>query len=86
MPSPACRKQVSVPFLANFQAHLEYYRSVFITSLLVLWAFQLTLDPTKPFNDLVIMTANIRSCPIKFKLRIPEAELRRMMEDCSEDL
>jgi len=54
---------------------------VFITSLLVLWAFQLTLDPTKPFDDMLIMTANIRSCPIQFKLRVPEAELRCMMED-----
>ncbi|OAX33123.1 cytochrome P450, partial [Rhizopogon vinicolor AM-OR11-026] len=31
-------------------------RSVFISSVLILWAFQLTLDPTKPLHDMGFMT------------------------------
>ncbi|KAG2135175.1 cytochrome P450 [Suillus clintonianus] len=59
-------------------------RSVFINSLLILWAFQLTLDPTKPFHDLGFMTGampNDRPCAIDFKTRFTEVNLRHMMQN-----
>ncbi|KAG2050656.1 cytochrome P450 [Suillus hirtellus] len=58
-------------------------RSVFINSLLILWAFRLTLDPTKPLNDIGFMlgaVSDIPPCPIEFETRIPESELRRLMQ------
>ncbi|OJA09981.1 hypothetical protein AZE42_09942 [Rhizopogon vesiculosus] len=55
-------------------------RSVFITSLLILWAFQLTLDPTKPLDDMGFLNGNYRPCSIEFRMRISETELRRIME------
>ncbi|KAG2155673.1 cytochrome P450 [Suillus clintonianus] len=59
-------------------------RSVFINSLLILWAFRLTLDPTKPLNDMGFMlgspVSNVPPCAIEFEARIPESELRHMME------
>ncbi|KAG2118120.1 cytochrome P450 [Suillus discolor] len=58
-------------------------RSVFINSLLILWAFQLTLDPTKPLNDIGFMNGaapDTPPCPIEFETRIPESELRRLMQ------
>ncbi|KAG0695266.1 cytochrome P450 [Suillus ampliporus] len=56
-------------------------RSIFITSLLILWAFRLTLDPTKPLDDMAFINGEMekRSCAIEFEARIPETELRRMM-------
>ncbi|KAG1718436.1 cytochrome P450 [Suillus lakei] len=54
-------------------------RSVFITSLLILWAFQLTLDPTKPLDDMGFMRGDVQSCTIVCKTRAPETELRSMM-------
>ncbi|KAG1822800.1 cytochrome P450 [Suillus subaureus] len=62
-------------------------RSVFITALLVLWAFKLTLDPTKPLEDMGFMgesMPDIRPCEFEFEKRIPETELRRMMQDYPE--
>ncbi|KAG1730398.1 cytochrome P450 [Suillus paluster] len=62
-------------------------RSVFINSLLILWSFQLSLDPTKPLNDMGFMTGAMprdRPCAIDFKMRIPEVELRRMMQSYPE--
>ncbi|KAG0696762.1 cytochrome P450 [Suillus ampliporus] len=62
-------------------------RSVFITSLLILWSFHLSLDPTKPLDDMGYMTGampNDRPCAVDFKTRIPEAELRLMMQSDSE--
>ncbi|KAG1814247.1 cytochrome P450 [Suillus subaureus] len=59
-------------------------RSVFISSLLIFWAFQLTLDPTKPLDDWGFMTGampNDRPCAIDFKARSPEVELRHMMQN-----
>ncbi|KAG2070790.1 cytochrome P450 [Suillus decipiens] len=53
-------------------------RSVFINSLLILWAFKLSLDPTKPQDDMGLL--NI-PCAIEFQTRVPEAELRRMMQN-----
>ena len=49
-----------------------------------LWAFQLTLDPTKPLDDMGYMNGNARPCAIEFKTRLPEMELGRIMEDSSE--
>ncbi|KAG2066094.1 cytochrome P450 [Suillus decipiens] len=56
-------------------------RSVWINTALVLWAFQLTLDPTKPVDDVGFMRVAMPhvSCPIVFTPRVPDAELRRMM-------
>ncbi|OJA12081.1 hypothetical protein AZE42_02185 [Rhizopogon vesiculosus] len=55
-------------------------RSVFITSLLTLWAFQLALDPTAPLDDMGFMGDDVeRPCTIEFKMRVPETELRHMM-------
>ncbi|KAG0695265.1 cytochrome P450 [Suillus ampliporus] len=56
-------------------------RSIFITSLLILWAFRLTLDPTKPLDDMGFMNGEIENapCAIEFEARIPDTELRRMM-------
>ncbi|KAG1807776.1 cytochrome P450 [Suillus subaureus] len=47
-------------------------RSVFIATLLVLWAYKLTLDPTQPWEVL--------PCTFEFKKRIPEMELRSMLQ------
>ncbi|OJA08123.1 hypothetical protein AZE42_08433 [Rhizopogon vesiculosus] len=55
-------------------------RSVFITSLLILWAFQLTLDPTKPLDDMGFLNGNPQPFSIEAKTRVPETELRRIME------
>ncbi|KAG2139190.1 cytochrome P450 [Suillus bovinus] len=63
-------------------------RSVFISSLLTMWAFQLTLNPTKPLDDTGFMTVvmpTVPPCPIEFKTRIPELDLRRMMEHHPQD-
>jgi hypothetical protein len=59
---------------------------VFINSLLILWAFQLSLDPTKPQDDMGFMNATVPNAPlaIKFKPRVPEVELRRMMKNYPE--
>ncbi|KAJ8587523.1 cytochrome P450 [Rhizopogon salebrosus TDB-379] len=57
-------------------------KSVFINSLLIFWAFQLTPDPTRPLDDMCFINGmpNDRACRIDFKTRIPEVELRSMME------
>jgi hypothetical protein len=50
-----------------------------------MWAFQLTLDPTKPLDDMGFMNGIMSDdppCAIKFGTRIPELELRRMMQHC----
>ncbi|KAG1750426.1 cytochrome P450 [Suillus paluster] len=61
-------------------------RSVFINSLLILWAFRLTLDPTKPLDDMDFMNGEMskRPCALQFETRIPETELRRMMQNYPE--
>jgi hypothetical protein len=57
---------------------------VFINSILILWAFQLTLDSTAPLDDMGFMNGDVQQpCSIEFKVRIPEAELRQMMQDHS---
>ncbi|KAG1732084.1 cytochrome P450 [Suillus occidentalis] len=61
-------------------------RSVFINSVLILWAFQLSLDHTKPQDDMGFTNVAMPNvpCAIKFKTRIPEVELRRMMQNYPE--
>ncbi|KAG2067036.1 cytochrome P450 [Suillus decipiens] len=61
-------------------------RSVFINSLLILWAFELNLDRTKPQDDMGFMNAAIPNvpCAIEFRTRVPEAELRHMMQNYPE--
>ncbi|KAG2067029.1 cytochrome P450 [Suillus decipiens] len=63
-------------------------RSVFINSLLILWAFELSLDPTKPQDDMGFMNAAIPNvpCAIKFQTRVPEAELRLMLQNYPEGM
>ncbi|KAG2745979.1 cytochrome P450 [Suillus brevipes Sb2] len=58
-------------------------RSVFINSLLIFWAFQLTLDPTKPLDDMGMMIGekSENPCAIRFETRIPATELRLMMHN-----
>ncbi|KAG2145620.1 cytochrome P450 [Suillus cothurnatus] len=58
-------------------------RSVFITTLLILWAYKLTLDPTKPLEDMGFMNGSmpkVLPCTLEFEKRIPETELRSMMQ------
>ncbi|KAG1728981.1 cytochrome P450 [Suillus paluster] len=61
-------------------------RAVFINALLIFWAFRLTVDPTKPLDDMEFMTGerSDRPCPIKIETRISETELRRMMQNYPE--
>ncbi|KAG1875735.1 cytochrome P450 [Suillus subluteus] len=57
-------------------------RSVFIATLLNLWAYKLTLDPTKSLDDMGFMAGSISEvpCTFKFEKRIPETELRSMLQ------
>jgi hypothetical protein len=59
---------------------------VFINSVLILWAFQLSLDPSKPQDDTGFMNVPMPNvpCAIKFQTRVPEVELRRMMQNYPE--
>ncbi|KAG1742247.1 cytochrome P450 [Suillus paluster] len=59
-------------------------RSVFINAVLILWAFQLNLNPTKPLDDMGFMRGDSQPGAIQFKTRIPETELRRMMQNYPE--
>ncbi|KAG2063131.1 cytochrome P450 [Suillus decipiens] len=58
-------------------------RSLFISTVLILWAFRLTLDPTQPLDDMGFMSSERthQPCSIEFELRIPEAELRCKMDE-----
>ena len=70
------------------QAHLDWYRSIFINLGLILWAFRLTLDPTKPLDDMGYMNGampEVRPCAIEFEPRIQEAELKFMMQNHPEE-
>ncbi|KAG1750413.1 cytochrome P450 [Suillus paluster] len=53
------------------------------SSALILWAFRLALDPTKPLDDMAYMNREMskRPCSLEFETRIPETELRRMMQN-----
>ncbi|KAG2141066.1 cytochrome P450 [Suillus clintonianus] len=68
-------------------------RTVFISVVLILWAFRLTLDPTKPLDDMGFMNSEkahrpftYRPCTIEFERIIPETELRHMMQNDPEVL
>jgi len=74
-----------------FIIHFDWYRTVFISAVLILWAFQLTLDPAQPLDDMGFMNSEkahrpftYRPCTIEFKTRIPETDLRRMMQNYPE--
>ncbi|KAG2358570.1 cytochrome P450 [Suillus spraguei] len=61
-------------------------RSVFINSLLIFWAFELSLDPMQPQDDMgftKVMIPNV-PCAVEFQTRVPETELRRMMQNYPE--
>jgi hypothetical protein len=81
MPRSTRREQVRASFHTNPEANLERYRSVFITSVLILWAFQLTLDPTKPLDDMGFINGIHQPCSIEFNTRISETDLRRIIEN-----
>jgi hypothetical protein len=66
-----------------FETYFGWYRSVFIITLLMLWAYKLTLDPTKPLDDMALMAGsmpNVLPCTFEFEKRIPETELRSMIQ------
>ncbi|KAG1747424.1 cytochrome P450 [Suillus lakei] len=63
-------------------------RSIFINSALIFWAFDVALDATKPLNDLGYVNAVmplIQPCSLEFNRRIPELEIRRMLQNYPED-
>ncbi|KAG1748504.1 cytochrome P450 [Suillus paluster] len=60
-------------------------RSVFINSLLILWAFRLNLNPTKPLDDMGFMRGKAQPGTIEFTTRIPASEVRRMMQNYPEE-
>ncbi|KAG2143070.1 cytochrome P450 [Suillus clintonianus] len=63
-------------------------RSMFINSALIFWAFNVALDDTKPLNDLGYVNAVmplVEPCSLEFKKRIPEPEIRRMLQNYPED-
>ncbi|KAG1899819.1 cytochrome P450 [Suillus fuscotomentosus] len=70
----------------NFLNLMKCHRSVFINSLLSLWAFQLSLDPTKPQDDMGFSNTFMPNvpCAIEFQARVPEVELRHMMQNYPE--
>lgn len=43
---------------------------------LTLWAFQLTLDPTKPLDEMAFINGSFKPCSILFQTRIPQARHR----------
>ncbi|OJA12079.1 hypothetical protein AZE42_02189 [Rhizopogon vesiculosus] len=53
--------------------------SVTDSSLFIIWAFQLSLDPTAPSDDMGLIKGVQRSCPVEFKTRVPDTEIRHMM-------
>ncbi|KAG1777843.1 cytochrome P450 [Suillus placidus] len=75
-----------IPFSVCPGQHIAN-RSVFITTLLILWAYKLTLDPMKPLEDMGFMGGSmpdVLPCTFEFEKRIPETELRSMMQRYSE--
>ncbi|EGN99632.1 hypothetical protein SERLA73DRAFT_179742 [Serpula lacrymans var. lacrymans S7.3] len=61
-------------------------RSVLINTLLILWAFRLSLEPSEKTNDMAFMNVVIpKDAPkVHFEKRIDENQLRFMMERYSE--
>ncbi|KAG2153382.1 cytochrome P450 [Suillus clintonianus] len=62
-------------------------RSIFINSVLLFWAFHVTLDDTKPLNDMGYMDGVmplVPPCSLQFKTRILKTEIRRMLQDYPE--
>ncbi|KAG1748411.1 cytochrome P450 [Suillus paluster] len=59
-------------------------RSVFINLLLILWAFELTLNPKKPLDDMGFMRGESHPGIIDFKAKFPDAEIKRMLRASSD--
>ncbi|KAG0703332.1 cytochrome P450 [Suillus ampliporus] len=64
-------------------------RLVFINAVLVFWAFQVALDAMQSLNDLgyldpVVMPL-VQPCTLEFEKKIPESEIRRMLQNYPED-
>ncbi|KAG2137949.1 cytochrome P450 [Suillus clintonianus] len=62
-------------------------RSLFINSALIFWAFQLSLDPTKPVNDMAYVAGVLpmtQPCGIEFTKKISDSEIRRMLKNYPE--
>ncbi|KAG1726484.1 cytochrome P450 [Suillus lakei] len=62
-------------------------RSLFINLALIFWAFQLSLDPTKPLDDMAYVSGVLpptQPCGIEFTKKIPEPDIRRMMKNYPE--
>ncbi|TFK68367.1 cytochrome P450 [Pluteus cervinus] len=58
-------------------------RSLFITTALILWAFKITPDPSKPIDTMAFTpTANVHPLPfsVRFEPRIPPEEIVRIFE------
>jgi hypothetical protein len=57
-----------------------------MNSVLILWVFHLSLDPIKPQEDMGFTNVAMPNvpCAIKSKTRVPEVELRRMMQNYPE--
>ncbi|KAF9245019.1 cytochrome P450 [Melanogaster broomeanus] len=58
-------------------------RSIFIDILLVLWSFRLSLDTSKPVDDMAFMTnvmPTFQPCSIDFEPRVSKEDLKAMME------
>ncbi|KAG1742501.1 hypothetical protein EDB19DRAFT_2038462 [Suillus lakei] len=59
-------------------------RSIFVNSALVFWAFHVALDDTRPLNDMGYMDGLmllVQPCTLEFKTRIPEQEIRCMLQN-----
>ncbi|KAG2757931.1 hypothetical protein P692DRAFT_20686659, partial [Suillus brevipes Sb2] len=60
---------------------------VFISSLMIIWAFQLTPDHMKLLNDMGFMDAAMLNDPLcanEFETKIPEFEHKRMIQHYSQ--
>ena len=85
MPRSTRCGQVKISFHAQeTPTDFDGCRSVFINTALILWAFQVTLDPTKPLDDMKYLDGVmplVQPCTLGFGTRVSEKELRRMMHD-----
>lgn len=60
----------------------RFYRSLFITIALALWSFDLSVDESRPADDLAFLNGVTSSAPIglHFKPRMAKEKLMMMME------
>ncbi|KAG1834976.1 hypothetical protein DFJ58DRAFT_670512 [Suillus subalutaceus] len=60
MPWSICHEHVKQSCKhAVFQTHFGWYRPVFIATPLILWAYKLTMEPTKPLEDMGYMSGSM---------------------------